>query len=319
MTCMPKRRKVTRKTTNYRQHLDMRAFLSIGIVVLLFFVLMFYALRSSLVVGRGGRFNLVAVDSHENALFVSYDATQERITVVSFPSELFIRSRSVGEYQIGKLYQLAQYEEDPGTFVRRKIQGFMRVPVPGYIVSDGDLGEFRRKGLFSTLFRRIFSTWETNITRLDALALLIRGQSYVWDIQDVESLVREGVLVSRNQGGYGYNPARLLEYVDGKFFDWQVGQESYSVSVIDLSDEHGLASDLSDFVTNVGSDVVMVKEGDETSSTSRIIVSSEEVLDSYTTLVIRSLLGIEDVVVDDTSVYRSDIVLFVGSDMENIF
>lgn len=316
---MPKTSKVIEKKTSYRQRPDRRALVLIGLVVLLFLAVLFSVVRSSLVIGRGGRFNLVAVDNHENALFVSYDATQERITVVSFPSELFIRSRSVGEYQIGKLYQLAQYEEDPGIFVRRKIQGFMRVPVPGYIVADGDLGESARKGLFSTLLRRIFSTPESNITRLDALTLLIRGQSYIWDIQDAEFLVREGVLVSRNQGGYGYNPARLLEYVDGKFFDWLVGQEPYSVSIIDLSNERGLASDLSDFVTNMGSDVVMVKKGDETSSTSRMVVSSEEVLDSYTTKAIRSLLGIENIVIGDTSVYRSDIVLFVGSDMENIF
>lgn len=314
------KKRISKEKKTRKKRLDVRLLVVVvGLAMVVLVAMLFNVMQFSLVVGKGGRFNLVSVDNYENVLFVSYDAVEEKITVVLFPSELFIRSRSVGEYQIGKLYQLAQYEDDPATFVRRKIQGFMRVPVMGFIVSDGDLGESIQREIFFTLVKRVVGSSGSNITRLDALTLLLRGQSYAWDIQGIDSLSKEGVLVSRSQGGYGYNPARLMEYVDGKFFDWRVGQERYSVAVIDLSDKRGLATDLSDFITNMGSDVVMVREGEDISVVSRMLVSSDSVQDSYTSQAIINLLGIEKLEIGETEIYRSDIVLFIGSDMESIF
>src|SRR3989339_1340366 len=91
--------------------------------------------RTSQVFGTDKRYSLIITGESGETTLVSFDPTEKRILSLSYPSELLVKSRSVGEYQLGSLYKLGEYEREGGEFARRKIQGFMRIPVQGYVIT----------------------------------------------------------------------------------------------------------------------------------------------------------------------------------------
>src|SRR3989339_1287244 len=84
------------------------------------------------------RYSLVVYTEQGGVGFVSIDPVERAVYLVSWPSNLEIKSRSVGSYQVGKLAELGSYEGQAGEFVRRKVQGFMKVPVGAYLFLPGD-------------------------------------------------------------------------------------------------------------------------------------------------------------------------------------
>jgi hypothetical protein len=205
--------------------------------------------RSSQVVGHSQyRFNMAVIEGDSGVTFVSFDPAEKAILALPFPTDLAITSRSIGEYSIASLYKLGSYKGDGGKFVRQKIQGFMRVPVPGYLVVKGNL----RWGLL----KAIIGASETSLTRYDAILLLYRANRYRWRLIGEDELVRAGVIDNKI-----YHPDRLQEYVGSRLFDWGIGGSGVTIAIVNESGENGLGSDMADFLSNLGLDVVMVRSG----------------------------------------------------------
>jgi len=290
----------------------------IGVILALLIASWVYVqLGKSIVVGHYGRFNMVLVRENGNVAFVTFDPGEKKIESIDYPGNLFIRSRSVGEYKVSQLYFLGKYDSEEGSFAKRKIQGFMRVPISGHLVSKGDEGT--KSDLFKALRSCIYCRGgRSNLSVFDIVALMKRLFSYTWNDRDVDELVRRGVLVSEGED-YSFNKGRMQEYVERRFFDWSIAQENVSVSVINASGSNGMGYDVSDFLSNSGMDVVIVKGYKEVFEKSKLVVGDELLLDSSTVSSFRELLGVADIVVGDTSEHRADVVLFVGKDMMSIF
>ncbi|MFH2086041.1 MAG: LytR C-terminal domain-containing protein [bacterium] len=263
--------------------------------------------RWSQVVNQAGyRFNLAVIEPDVGVSFVSFDPTEKMILVLPFPGNLAISTRSGGEYAVSSLYKLGNYQGQGGAFVRQKIQGFMRVPVPGYLLANG--------GLRMGLLRVIFSQVDTSLSKFDAVILFYRLSRYSNRAVAEDELVRAGVVEDNT-----YHPNRLQEYVGTRLFDWGIGGEGVSVAIVNASGENGLGSDMADFLTNLGLDVVMVRSADEQREVTEWQVESSQSAQKLS-YIFQNLFAFSDPKVEHVpDEYRSTVLVKVGKDAKELF
>lgn len=293
----------------------------IGILVLVVAGLMLGEWQRSQIVGHAShRFNLALIAPEVGVTFVSFDPAEQALFVLPFPSDLSIPSRKSGEYSITSLYKLGAYSGEGGMFARQKIQGFMRVPIPGYAVVTTESNNPKRqltKALLSVALSP--KRAESSLSRFDALVLLSRLSRYSYREVGEEELVRAAV-IEKKEGVSLYHPERLQEFVGSRLFDWGLGAEGVTVAVLNASGENGLGSDMADFLTNLGFDVVMVRSvaGGEMEEVSHWQVADERELSELTDL-FASLFGFAAPTVGVAAEYRSQVVIWVGKDAKELF
>lgn len=277
--------------------------------------------RSQIVGHLNHRFNLALIVPESSIAFVSFDPTEKSILVLPFPSNLSIRSRTSGEYSLTSLYRLGSYAGQGGMFARQKIQGFMRIPIPGYIVINDKKRVKSKDQLLAGLWSSLLSIKrpDSSLSRFDAAFLLWSVSRFSWKEMSEEGLVRAAVIESIDNK-LVYHPERLQEFVGDRFVDWGMGSARVSVAVLNASGENGLGSDMADFLKNVGFDVVMVRsiEGNEW-----VDHSSWAVADKATAATLKdlfhSLFNLADPLIGVKSEYRSQVVITVGKDAKELF
>lgn len=287
-----------------------------GIVLLIALGLVWQEVKRSLVIGHPKyRFNMVLIAKEQGINFFSFDPSERTLLSMEFPVEMVIKSHSQGEYPIASLYKLGSYDGNGGYFVRQKIQGFMRVPVPGYIVSNKS-SKSPRANLRLQLIALVFGRSESNLSKLDAAYLLLKSFSYRLRSVSEDELIRKGVVENKT-----YHPERLQEFVGSRLFDWGIGAKGTTVAIINMSGVNGLGSDMADFLNNLGLDVVMVRS-DETAQLSER--STWQVEDKATSIemkyIFENLFGFGAPKIEKLGEeYRSQILIQVGKDMVNLF
>lgn len=253
------------------------------------------------------RFNMVYVEPEKNEVsFVTFDPVEKKMQTIKFPKNLAIKSRSVGEYRIENLYRLGKYQNEGGEFSRRKVQGFMKIPITGYLVGEGSI-----KGAF-------LNKTESNLSWIDRLVLARKSSKYSAVEIDEDDLLRAGVILNNESGDYSYMQERLTEYVGKRLFDWEVGTEGLTVSVINESGVDGLGSDMGSFLTNIGLDVIMVRSGNRESEKTKVAFSPNK-QKSLAMELINKVFNFELSSSEEIEEYRADIVFFVGRDALNLF
>lgn len=291
--------------------------IGVGIVVLILLGLGFKEIKKSQVWGNGEyRFNMAMIDEKNGVTFLSFDPSEKSVLSLTFPNDLAIKSRTSGEYSISSLYKLGSYSGKGGMFARQKIQGFMRVPIPGYVVTNSKKAVTKsnfRMAMIKTIFGRV----DTSLSRFDAMILLSRSGRYAWRIVEEKELVRAGVIADKT-----YHPERMQEYVGSRLFDWNLGAGNITVAVINASGENGLGSDIADFLTNLGLDVVMVRS---VNGESQQIESSEwqaqnDKVAKDLGYVFENLFSFKQPKVEPVAEeYRALVVVKIGKDAKELF
>ncbi len=276
--------------------------------------------RSQIVGHASHRFNLALIAPEVGVTFVSFDPVEGEAFILPFPNNLSIPSRKSGEYSITSLYKLGSYSGEGGMFARQKIQGFMRVPIPGYAVvrtENKDPKNQLNRALLSIAL--LPKQAESSLSRFDALVLLSRLSRYSYREVTEEELLRAAV-IEKKEGVSLYHPERLQEFVGSRLFDWGLGAEGVSVAVLNASGENGLGSDMADFLTNLGFDVVMVRSvtGGEILDSSRWEIADETKLLELKQL-FASLFGFAKPTMGVNAEYRAQVVIWVGKDAKELF
>jgi len=295
----------------------------VGILVILGIALIYQETRASQVFQSKYRYSLVVGSERGMVSYVSFDPEEKRILIIPLPPDLKIRSRSVGEYSVSSLYKLGEYDGNPGGFIRTKVQGFMKVPIAGYLLVSEIEEQGTKKALLSGLLKSlIFSKNRTSMSRLDALTLLFASQKYDYKEVDREELVRSGAIVKEGNG-YIYREERLGEFLKTQVFDWAVGEENVTVAIFNASGENGLGSDIAEFFTNMGFDVISVRgveNGEPLEDTTKIRIAESDIETHRD--VLRQVSGLFDwweIEIAETEEYRADLVIFLGKDATNLF
>lgn len=289
--------------------------IGVGTVILLTGAWVVSAVKQSRVIGVEHRYNLVIATKAGQVDFVSIDPVEKELNRISWPSDLLIQSRSVGSYRVGELYQLGAYDQEAGEFVRRKVQGFMKMPLMGYVALNQDKTITPARALWTV-------AWDkegTNLLFIDSLVMWWRALTYRHTDVQTEELVRAGVLVSAD-GGYMYQEGRLQQYLGTKVVDWKVATSGLTVAVVNESGQTGLAADMANFFGNVGMDVVAVRSGGQEQELTQVVIGDlgEERKDQIR-LMFGSWFGQFEFVDGSTSEYRADILVKLGKDAEDLF
>jgi len=275
-------------------------------------------LRASLV-SPDTRFNLIYIDEGgKRVSVVTIDPVEEKVMIITYPEKLAITSRSVGEYEIGSLYKLGSYNGRGGEFARRKVQGFMRLPILGYLVNlegRGSVNESLKSSLVKAMWNR---SVEDNLTLIDKYRLSQAIRSFSGKNVGDDELVRAGVIVRGEDQKLSYSPLALSSYVGKSFFDWGVGKEGVTVSIVNESGESGLGSDMAEFLDNMGLDVITVKSGNTTSDTTRTLVDDPKTSTATLTFMSR-VFKFKSYEIGDTAEYRAGIVMWIGKDALELF
>lgn len=290
--------------------------LSIGLGVTIVLGLGVQEWKTNQIVGHAQyRFNLALVGRESGVTFVSIDPAEESVLSLTFPPDLAIKSRTSGEYSLSALYKLGSYRGEGGKFARQKIQGFMRVPVPGYLVVP-QVDETVERSLRRGLLAAIFGKTETSLSRFDAMLLLYRASGYSWRRVEQEELVRAGAIVDQT-----YHPERLQEYVGSRLFDWGIGESRVTVAILNGSGINGLGSDMADFLSNLGMDVVMVRSANAGSELdiSEWQVESKDVAKELG-YIFQNLFSLNQPKIESISgEYRAKVLIRVGKDASELF
>lgn len=289
-----------------------------GILIMVVIGVFIKELKAS-IVSPETRFNLVYIDEGgKRVSVVTIDPVEEKVMIITYPEKLAITSRSVGEYEIGSLYKLGSYKSQGGEFARRKVQGFMRLPIVGYLVNLDGSGSVEGS-LKNSMLEALWSNrLENNLTIIDAYRLSQAIRSYSGRNVGEDELVRAGVIVRNKDEKLSYSPLALSSYVGKSFFDWGVGREGVTVSIINESGESGLGSDMAEFLDNMGLDVITVKSGSVISDTTKTIVNDPQASRATLTFMNR-VFNFKPYVVGDTAEYRAGIVMWVGKDALELF
>lgn len=303
-----------RTAKSHREPIRKMSFLKIAVSIL-FVVFVFSAIARSELIGVEARHNVVVIEADGDILLLSYSPVEKKVVHIALPAELRIRSRSVGSYRVSNLLQLGEYQGDRGEFVRAKVQGFIKVPVPNYLIINEANSRAR---IITRIFETIGKAERTNMALMDMILLIYRSLAYEWEMIDEEALVAKGVL--RDDGdGYAYDERALTLFARETYLDWVVSQEGLSVTVVNQSEEDGLGTDVGSFIENVGMNLVQIKRGDNQGGASQVVVSGEHVLNTYSYHVISKFLGIGEYLIEDTHEERADIVVRVRDDMKTNF
>lgn len=291
----------------------------VGLGVLVILGMIVNEWRRSLGVWEAARFNLVYVDEGGERISVaSFDPVEQKVLILEYPKNLSIASRSVGEYKIENLYKLGTYKQQGGEFARRKVQGFMRMPITGYLVASTRNGQIKAT-LSKALLNGFFHSKESNLSRFDQYVLWQQLKRYNTSEVGEDELLRAGIIVTREGSeGYGYMAERLAQYVGKQFFDWGVGIEGATVAVVNESGIDGMGSDMAGFLTNMGLDVVVVRSGKELREHTSIVVADQK-MQARTLRLIDRAFGFETATEGKTDEYRADIVVWVGKDATDLF
>lgn len=287
----------------------------IGLALMIVSGLLVKSYKGSLVAGHSQyRFNMAMI-AGTDVSFISFDPTERSILSLTFPENTAINSRTSGEYAISSLYKLGSYNGHGGLFARQKIQGFMRVPVPGYVVTKESKATAKAT-LRSALLSIMFGGSESNLSRFDSVILYLRSIRYQYRMIEEKELSRAGVIE-----GNIYHPDRLQEYVGTRLFDWGIGAGNVSVSIINASGENGLGADMADFLSNLGLDVVIVRSvrNDELIDKSvwQVATAGQEKELGY---IFSNLFGFDKAKIEQIpEEYRSSVVIKVGKDAKELF
>ena len=128
-------------------------------------------------------------------------------------------------------------------------------------------------------------------------------------------------VIEKEQDKMIYHPERLQDYVGTRFFDWRIGEEGITAAIINASGVDGLGSDMADFLTNLGMDVVMVRSGrsEDEQPTSLWQVGNEK-KGTELSYIFQNLLGFGlpkiEVVPGE---YRAEVLVIVGEDTKELF
>lgn len=271
--------------------------------------------RSQVLGNSQYRFNMAMIGEISGITFISFDPEEKSILSLTFPSDLAIKSRTSGEYSLSSLYKLGSYSGKGGMFARQKVQGFMRVPIPGYVVTKNER-VISKMSFRLTMIKIIFGNTDTSLSRLDAVLLFFRSGRYSWRNVEEKELIRAGVIADNT-----YHPERMQEYVGSRLFDWNIGSGSITVAVINASGENGLGSDIADFLTNLGLDVVMVRSvsGDSQVENSEWQVGSEKIAGELG-YIFKNLFSFNEALIENVpEEYRSMVLIKIGKDAKELF
>ncbi len=198
-----------------------------------------------------------------------------------------------GEYQLDRIYKLGELEDQGGKILTRTVQDLMGLSVQGFNYYN-----------------------QTNLTWWDRVRVRWFSSFRVEKRMSLDLLQETGLTETTLPDGSKVllaNQTLTDELVNQYFFDEAVVKEGLSVAVLNASGVDGLAQESARIVNNLGGEVSLVSNKEE-SNQSQIWVSEKELIDAVTVKQLSNIFNIKVMLVTPVDEYRADVVLIISED-----
>ncbi len=212
------------------------------------------------------------------------DPIQKHLTILSVPEDSYIdMPKGYGSWKIGNIYQLGQ-EETPqigAILLRDAFNTLLGLPIDQVIVYDDQ--ELTPQQLVEQWHGNRFSWFgisrqaETDFTPVDLInfvqslnAIRLDKINYV-DIGQND--ITESRLLPDSTRVLGINRVQLDLFVREKMQDQQIVQEALNIAIFNATTHPGLAQEAARIVTNLGGNVIIIRNSQTPQDQSQVIIS----------------------------------------------
>jgi hypothetical protein len=238
------------------------------------------------------RVNLVLIDRENQPFVLSFN--DKEVLILTLPAkEKIAVSRGYGEYELGKVYPLGELEGKGGRLLEESLRRFLKAPFWGFVHSSSlSLNQNLKNPKTMTeaiLKEALISQGKTDLSKKQIVVLIWRLKRIAGEKFEVKNFNGEQV-----------------DY----FKDSQLRSESLSLSVLNATDQLGLAAEAALLLENVGGRVVRVADAPEKVVSCRLIISPMAT-ESYTFFWLKRVFSCPATI---EVVERADMVLILGQE-----
>ena len=255
------------------------------------------------VVFPGGRFNLLLItleDANDptslirELSIITLDANQNDVFMIKLPLEVEVLvPQGFGQHQLSTVYALGALVKPQANLdlTSQTVSRLLAVPIDGYLVTDaaglGQIDQYLGHGLrmvklLPNLLVELRRCLKTNLTFTSLLQVgkfILRAKSS----EDVWNISAEELFDWQNLDW------KLQKY----FLDSKVVGERLKIQILNATAEPGLATRVARYVKNIGGDVIMIGNFEQTDLKQSFMVTGAE--ESYTVKRLAEVLQIEEV------------------------
>ena len=242
-----------------------------------------------------GESRLSTVEQFDNNLMVqSIIPSQNRQIRLEVPGEVLVKAPfGFGEYQLGKVFELGELENQGERVLIRSTQNLLGIEITGFKV-----GNQTNLSWWDKLRVSWFLNFNLKSTlKLDLVERAVLSQEQLADGSDV------------------FRPSLILldELINEYYFDEKVINEAYEVAVINASEVTKIANQVARILSNLGVEVIKT-DNQELEDSSVIKVKNKQMAETKTIKLLQRLLDIDEVKIDDLKDDRAEVVVIIGKD-----
>jgi hypothetical protein len=261
--------------------------------------------------------------SDSGVYVVSYLTSDDALAVVSFPEGMKIEAiGGYGPWRVESLYPLGEMEGKGGELLAQSLAEFFGIKIDGWLVVDSLGSEIDENKARTTLRRMIGKTLvsrgKTNLGIWDLFALW-RAIGVV-RINDVEwvNFSQAGAVSEELQPDGTKMFIANLELVNDLsqrlFSQPELMEEGLAITVLNATSHRGLGASVARRIRNMGGEVVSVSDAHRSQKVTKLLVSQEKLLESFSVKLLSDTFLIDEVSGGETSQQRADVLIVVGED-----
>ncbi len=274
----------------------------------------------------GGRFNLLLVvleDANEptslikELSIITLDANNDEVFMVKLPLEVeVVVPLGFGGHPLQEVYSLGALTKPQANLdlTSQAVSQLLAVPIDGYIVTDdrglGQIDQYLGGGLrivklLPNLLTEVRRQVKTNLT----FPSLLRVGKFIWSAR-----LSEDAWVTSPEELFDW---QHLDWELQKYFrDDKIVEERLKIQILNATEKPGLATHVARYVRNLGGDVIIISNFDQTDLRQSFLVADPSLADgSYTIRRLKEVLQIEDVRGEfEGAGERADLTIILGLD-----
>lgn len=275
------------------------------------------------VVFPGGRFNLLLITLEDaqdptslirELSIITLDANENETFMVKLPLEAEVLvPQGFGLNKLSTVYALGALTKPRANLdlTALTVKRLLAVPIDGYIVTDasglGQINQYLGDGwrmikLLPNFLVELRRTIKTNLT----FTSLLRVGKFIWTAR-----VGEDAWTISEEELYDWQhlDLKLRKY----FTDAKIVEERLKIQVLNGTEKQGLATHISRYVKNLGGDVIVVGNFEQTDLKRSFMVTRS--LETHTVKRLMEVLQIEDIRSEAAGIgERADVAIVLGLD-----
>ncbi len=269
------------------------------------------------------QYNLNFIVKTKGIALVSFDPSQDKITIIDLPASTFIdTAHGFGQWQLGSVYDLGQSSALSGSrLLELSLTNFFGLPIEGMMDFSGKPAELTSQGIVDMLRKNPLSVLDllpnvkSDFTPFELLRIKMALAGVRYDGISEIDLSQTGALdMSKLADGttvYVADPQKMDSLLS-VLADPKIKNEHQTIAVFNATDHSQLGSKVARLINNLGGNVIIVANFDSKIKQTIVTGNKSQTLDR-----LKQIFGKNDniaLTLNDQILARAQINVFLGED-----